>query len=155
MKESVRDVVLKLKEDGSIFRLYGEEDLEVILPYLSLHEYPAGTTITRPGEVVDMLGVLVSGEVILEEEMKLKGNWTVLYDMKKGSILAHPSLFGADPPPVRVLTRKDCVFIGFQKDGFNTFVEEHPRLGVIFLREVIRVLFVRSRAMAERLADVF
>jgi len=155
MKESVRDVVLKLKEDGSIFRLYSEKDLELILPYLSLYEYPAGMTVTRPGEVVEMLGVLVSGEVIMEEEMKLKGNWTVLYDMKRGSILAHPSLFGADPPPVRVVTRRDCVFIGFQKEDFSAFLEEHPRMGVVFLREVIRVLFVRSRAMAERLTDVF
>ena len=65
MKESVRDVVLKLKEDGSIFRRYREEDLELILPYLSLYEYPAGTTVTRPGEVVEMLGVLVSGHHIL------------------------------------------------------------------------------------------
>lgn len=151
----LRETVLKLKEDGSVFRLFSSGELELLLPYLSLYEYPAGTTVLRPGEVIEMLGVLVSGEVVLEEEMKLKGNWTVLYDMKRGSIIAQPSLFGAPPPPVRVVTRKECVFVGFQKEGFEEFLAKNPRLGIVFLKEIIRVLFVRSRAMAERLTDVF
>ena len=66
-----------------------------------------------------------------------------------------PFPFGGEPPPIRITTRRDCVFIGFDRKSFEAFMEEQPRLAILFLREVIRVLFVRSRAMAERLTDVF
>ena len=155
MEGDLRETVLKLKEEGSVFRLYTDEELELILPYLAMYEYPAGVIVMQAGEVIDMLGVLVSGEVLLEEEMKLKGNWTVLYDMKRGSILAHPTVFGAKPPLIRLTTRKDCVFVGFDKAGFEAFLEKHPRMGILLLKEIIRVLFVRSRALAERLTDIF
>ena len=155
MPEEVRRIMGELKESGSVFRLYRDEELDVLSSYFSIYRYPAGATVMRPGEVLEMLGILVSGEVILEEEMELKGNWTVLYDLKRGSMLAHPTLFGSEPPPIRLTTREPTVFIGSEKKDFEKFLEEHPQMGITFLKDMIRVLFVRSRAMADRLTDVF
>ena len=155
MSTDVREVIQELKKDGSVFRLFSDDELDELSRHFKIYKYPAGTTVMKPGEVLGMLGVLVSGEVVLEEEMELKGNWTVLYDLKRGSILAHPSLFGSEPPPIRLTTREDTVFIGIEKEVFESFLEESPRMGIIFLQEIIRVLFVRSRALADRLTDVF
>lgn len=155
MQKDVREIMQELKKNGSVFRLFSDEELDIISRYFRVYEYPAGTTVMNPGEVLEMLGILVSGEVIIEEEMELKGNWTVLYDLKRGSLLAHPSLFGSEPPPIRLTTREDTLFIGLEKEGFESFLDQHPRLGIIFLKDIIRVLFVRSRAMADRLTDVF
>lgn len=155
MPKDVREVMQEMKKNGSIFRLFSDEELDTMSRYFTVYEYPTGTTVMKPGEVLEMLGILVSGEVILEEEMELKGNWTVLYDLKRGSILAHPSLFGSEPPPIRLTTRENTVFIGSGKEAFESFLEQHPKMGITFLKDIIRVLFVRSRAMADRLTDVF
>ena len=155
MSTDVRETMQSLKEDGSVFRLYSDGELDRIARYFSTYSYPGGMTVMQPGQDLQMLGVIVSGEVILEEEMELKGNWTVLYDMKRGSLLAHPTIFGALPPPVRLTTREDTAAVGFEREPFEAFLAEQPQLGITFLKEIIRVLFVRSRAMADRLTDVF
>ena len=155
MPKDVREIMGELKNEGSAFRLFDDRELDVMSRYFTVYRYPAGTIAMRPGEALEILGVLVEGEVLLEEEMELKGNWTVLYDLKRGSILAHPSLFGSEPPPIRITTREETVFIGSEKEDFELFLKEHPQLGITFLKEIIRVLFVRSRALADRLTDVF
>jgi CRP-like cAMP-binding protein len=155
MPKDVREVMGEFKEEKSVFRLFDDGELDRLSPYFRVFEYPRGTIVMEPGEALETLGVLVSGEVLLEEEMDLKGNWTVLYDLKRGSILAHPSLFGSEPPPIRLTIREDTVFLGTDRDAFEAFLDAHPQMGITFLKEIIRVLFVRSRAMADRLTDVF
>ena len=49
---------------------------------------------------------------------------------------------------------KDSLVAAFVCE-FERFLREHPEMGVTFLKELVRVLFVRSRALADRLTDVF
>lgn len=79
----------------------------------------------------------------------------MLYDMKRGSILAHPSLFDSKPPPIRTTAQQDTTFLGIDEAAFDKILKEHSQVGIAFLKEINRVLFVRSRAMAARLTSVF
>ena len=155
MASDVREIMLELKNEGAVFRLFSEEEIDRICSYFSLFTFFGGEIVLKPGEALDLLGVVVSGEFILEEKTALKGNWIVLSNMKRGSIIAHPSIFDSGSPPVRVTTVRDAAGLGTDGAAFERMLEEHPLIGIKFLKEIIRVLFIRYRGLAARLTDVF
>jgi CRP-like cAMP-binding protein len=150
MATNVREIMLQLKKEGAVFRLFSKEDIDRISSYFDVYQYPAGSIPSKPGEPLDMMGIIVSGKVILEEKTEPKGNWIVMASMTRGAILAHPSLFGVKPPPVRVIIHKDTTFLGTNGMSFDAFLKKHPETGNIFLKEMIRVLFMRYRELAAR-----
>ncbi|GAG66725.1 unnamed protein product [marine sediment metagenome] len=146
MSKDVRKIMFQLAEEGHVFRLFSEEEVGRLSSDFKIYNYPAGEIVAKPGEALKMMGILVSGEVFLEEKTELKGNWIVLYDMKRGSILAHPSLFDSEPPPVRITAQQDTVFLGIDGASFDRILQEHPQIGITFLKEIIRVLFISPGA---------
>jgi CRP-like cAMP-binding protein len=150
MELNVQEIMLDLQKEGGVFRSFSKEAIEQTASYFAVYHYPAGSIASKPGEPLDMMGVIVSGEVILEEKTEPKGNWFVMARMTRGAILAHPSLFGAKPPPVRVIIQKDTTFLGTNGKSFDSFLKKYPETGNIFLKEMIRVLFMRYRELAAR-----
>ena len=154
MTTNVRDIMIQLKKEGGFFRLFSEEEIDQTSSYFKISEYPAGAVVSKAGEPLDLMGILVSGEAIYEEETEMKGKWIVQARMTRGSILAHPSMFGVKPPPVRVLLPKDSVFLIIDGPSFDAFLKKHPEIGIKFQQELIRVLFIRLRNYAARLTGV-
>jgi hypothetical protein len=64
-------------------------------------------------------------------------------------------MFGVKPPPVRLLLPEDTVFLVIDKHSFDTFLQKHPKIGVKFQQELIRVLFIRLRNYAERFMSAY
>jgi CRP-like cAMP-binding protein len=154
MTINVNDIMIQIKKEGGFFRLFSEEEIDQTSSYFKISEYPAGSVASKPGEPLDLMGIMVSGEAILEEETEMKGKWIVQARMTRGSILAHPSMFGAKPPPVRVILPKDSVFLVIDGSSFDSFLKKHPEIGIKFQQELIRVLFIRLRNYAARLKDI-
>ncbi len=153
MTTDVRDTMVELKNDGGFFRSFSEEELGQLSSYFKVIEYPAGSVPAKPGESLSMMGVMVSGEAIYEEETEMTGKWIVQARMTRGSILVHPSIFGVKPPPVRVLIPKDSVFLVTDGPSYESFLNKYPVIGIKFQQELIRVLFIRLRNYAARFSS--
>ena len=151
---NVRDIMIQIKKEGGFFRLFSEEEIELTSAYFKILEYPAGSLAAKPGEPLNLMGIMVSGEAIYEEETEFKGKWVMQARMTRGSILAHPSMFGVKPPPVRVLLPKDSVFLAIDGPSFDSFLMKYPEIGVKFQQELIRVLFIRLRNYASRITGL-
>ena len=154
MNASVRDIMIQIKNEGGFFRLFSEEEIGLTSTYFKISEYPAGSIPAKPGVPLNLMGIMVSGEAIYEEETELKGKWIVQARMTRGSILAHPSMFGVKPPPVRVFLPKDSVFLVIDEPSYESFLKKYPEIGVKFQQELIRVLFIRLRNYASRFTGV-
>jgi CRP-like cAMP-binding protein len=154
MNSDVRDIMVQIKNEGGFFRSFSEEEISLASTYFKISEYPAGSVPAKPREPLNLMGIMVSGEAIYEEETELKGKWIVQARMTRGSILAHPSMFGVKPPPVRVKLSKDSVFLVIDGTSFDSFLKKHPDIGVKFQQELIRVLFIRLRNYASRFTGV-
>ncbi len=155
MTDNVSDIMQQLQKEGGFFRQFSDEEIGRTSSYFTISEYPAGSIPSKPGEPVDLMGIMVSGEAILEEETEVEGRWIVQARMTRGSILAHPSMFGVKPPPVRVSLPKDSVFLVTNGASYYSFLKKHPEIGVKFQQELIRILFIRLRNYAARLTGVF
>lgn len=134
--------------------MFSEEEIDQISSYFKLSEYPAGSVASKPGEPLELMGIMVSGEALYEEETEMQGKWIIQARMTRGSILAHPSMFSVKPPPVRVMLPKDSVFLVIDKASYESFLKTHPEIGIKFQQELIRVLFIRLRNYAERFIEV-
>jgi len=154
MMTNVRDIMIQLKEERGFFRVLSEEDIDKTSSYFKISEYPAGSVASNPDEPLDLMGIVISGEVIFEEKTEMEGRWIVQARLTRGSILAHPSMFGVKPPPVRVLIPKDSVFLVIDKLTFDSFLKKHPEIGVKFLQEMIRILYIRLRNYAARFTSI-
>jgi CRP-like cAMP-binding protein len=147
--------MIQLKKEGGFFRSFSEKEINQTSSYFKIDEYPAGSVPSKPGESLGLIGVMVSGEAILEEKTEMKGKWIVQARMTRGSILAHPSVFGVKPPPTRLLLPKDSVFLVIDKSSFESFLRNHPEIGVKFQQELIRILFIRLRNYATRFMSAY
>ena len=154
MNTDVRDIMVQIKKEGGFFRSFSEEEIGQTSSYFKISEYLAGSVVAKPREPLNLMGILVSGEAIYEEETELKGRWIVQARMTRGSILAPPSMFGVQPPPVRVSLPKDSVFLAIDGSSFDSFLKKHPEIGIKFQQELIRVLFIRLRNYASRFTGV-
>jgi len=154
MTTDVRDIMIQLKKEGGFFRILNEEEIDKTSSYFKISEYPAGSVASKPDQPLDLMGIVISGEVIFEEKTEMEGRWIVQARLTRGSILAHPSMFGVKPPPVRVLISKDSVFLVIDKLTFDSFLKKHPEIGVKFLKEMIRVLYIRLRNYAVRFTSI-
>jgi CRP-like cAMP-binding protein len=154
MTTDVQETMIQLKNEGGFFRLFSEEEIVQISSYFKILEYTAGSVPSKPGEFLNLMGILIYGEAIFEEETEMKGKWIVQARMTRGSILAHPSIFGVKPPPVRVLVTKDSAFLAIDGPTYDSFLKKHPEVGVKFQQELIRVLFLRLRNYASRLTSL-
>jgi len=154
MTPNVRDIMIQLKNESGFFRILTEEEINQTSSYFKISEYPAGSVASKPDEPLDLMGIVISGEVIFEEKTEMEGRWIVQARLTRGSILAHPSMFGVKPPPVRVLIPKDSVFLVIDKLTFDSFLKKHPEIGVKFLKEMIRVLYIRLRNYAVRFTSI-
>ena len=150
MTTNVRDIMNQFKKEGGFFRLFSKEEIDLTSTYFKILEYPAGSVPAKAGEPLKLMGIMVSGEAIYQEETDIKGKWIVQARMTRGSILAHPSMFGVKPPPVRVFLPKDSVFLAIDGPSFDSFLMKYPEIGVKFQQELIRVLFIRLRNYASR-----
>ncbi len=155
METNISEIMLQIQKEGGFFRLFSKEEIDKTSSYFTIAEYPAGSVPSKPGVPLDLMGIMISGEAILEEQAEGNGKWVVQARMTRGSILAHPSMFGVEPPPVRVLLPKDSVFLTINGSTYDSFLKEHPNIGVKFQRELIRILFIRLRSYAARLTSIF
>jgi CRP-like cAMP-binding protein len=150
MNADIRDIMVQIKKEGGFFRLFSDKEIDLTSTFFKILEYPAGSVASKPDEPLDLMGIVISGEVIFEEKTEMKGKWIVQARLTRGSILAHPSMFGVKPPPVRVLMSRDSAFLAIDKLTFESFLKKHPEIGVKFLQEMIRVLYIRLRSYAAR-----
>jgi CRP-like cAMP-binding protein len=155
MATDTRDIMLELQKEGRVFRLFTEDDIYQIAPHFKAYNFPEGSVVTKPCEPMDMMGMMVSGEVVVEEETELKGNWIVLARLTRGALFINPSLFGGDPSPVRVIAQRDTTFLGINELSFDALLDQHPRIGIKLMKEIIRVIQARLRGLTVRFVGVF
>ena len=155
MSDNVKEIIKQLKEEGSVFRLLGEDEIDRVAPYFEVSNFPAGSILPDPGAQFEMLAIMISGEVIVEGETEMKGTPVALSRITRGALITHPSMFAVNQIPFRGKVKKDAAFIGINKESFDAFLNDQPEIGIKFLKELIRVLITRFQKLADRFSGFF
>ncbi len=155
MSSSVNETMLQLKGEGSVFRLFDDDEINRVASYFEINTFPTGSIIPKPDEPFEMLAIMVSGEVVVEGKTEMKGTQVALSRMTRGALITHPVMFGGQLLPFRGNVKKDAAFLGITRKSFDLFLNEHPEIGIKFLKEFIRVILTRFQGLAVRFTGFF
>ena len=78
MTTDTRDIMLELRKEGRVFRLFTEDDINQIAPHFKAYNFPEGSVVTKPGEQIDMMGIIVPERSLLRKKQNLKGTGSSL-----------------------------------------------------------------------------
>jgi DNA-binding NtrC family response regulator len=124
---------------ASIFSSLSEEDLRRLSDLLIPKEFPKGEIVIHQGDFGDALYLIYRGEVdvILRNQERAE---SVVGKLKEGDFFGEMALLTGSPRSASVRARSDCIFLVLFKEDFDTFLQDHPHLALLF-----------SRILAERI----
>ncbi len=155
MKKRLRDVVMTLKDDNSVFKLLGEKDLEAIAHYFEDAVFPAGSIIFKEGDRPDYIAFIAAGSAEIQKQTEFSGKQIVLGRMSKGSFLGEVALFDEEPRSATAMALEDTELLILRRRALEELSEAHPAIGIKILQGIARVLSIRLRQLTERLVVVF
>jgi CRP-like cAMP-binding protein len=107
--------------------------------------------IVKMHEQGDGMYLLLEGDVRVSQVVD--GRETILATLETGDFFGEVCLFDDALRAADVVAIRDCTLLKVTRQAFDTIVAEHPDVGVLFLRAVIREVVARVRAMDKKYLD--
>ncbi len=147
-KPSAESLLTQYRDELStvplLFKMGGDV-LEYVAKGALLHEYAAGESIVREGEMVTSLFVIVQGDARAVATDR-SGKQHQVFALKYGEFFGESSLFSGRPSPYSVIAMNDISVVLLDKQMVNRLVESDAML----VKEIGRVISDRR----ERILDV-
>jgi NTE family protein len=107
--------------------------------------------IVKMREPGDCMYLLLDGDVRVSQVVD--GRETILATLETGDFFGEVCLFDDGLRTADVVAIRDCTLLKITKQAFDTMVAQHPDVGVLFLRAVMRAVVARVRAMDKKYVD--
>jgi CRP-like cAMP-binding protein len=123
----------------------------------SLREFSPGETIIHEGDEGRSVFLIEQGQVRVSERVELEDRRHIqpgLCDLGPGEIFGELNLFQAAPRSASVVALDACRLRVLDAEGLTGFMDRHPELGYLVLRELFKVLSGRLRQADRRLASL-
>ncbi len=127
-------------------------ELSTTADYMNFFELEQGKTLFREGDAGDYICFVVDGAV---DVLKLAatGQRAVIATLTRGSTLGEMSIIDNIARSATVRARKDSTLVILSRKGFNTILDNHPKIGIKILKGIARLLSLNMRRTSSHLAD--
>ncbi|MEW5723680.1 MAG: cyclic nucleotide-binding domain-containing protein [Thermodesulfobacteriota bacterium] len=148
ISSAIMDLLIQIP----IFDTLDPDELRIAVKYMNVVEAPPGEVVFREGERGDYVCFVADGtlDVIKTSET---GHHVALSTLHKGRSIGEMSMLDNFPRSATVQARTKATLVTLTKQGFETIVDDHPRIGVKILKGVARLLSLALRKTSSRLAD--
>jgi len=134
------------------FRFLSDEELNALCPFLKLRQLPPDTVLMQEGEVGAFMGFLLSGKLAVRKETTFAGKHILLAILEPGTMVGEISVVVHGQRNASVVATEESTILELAGPDFEKLVEQHPELGVKFLRQIVNVVSLRLRKADDRLA---
>jgi CRP-like cAMP-binding protein len=155
MEDDLKGILCEMKGEINVFNLLDGEEIGRISSYFELMDYPKGTVLFEEGEPGDFIGIVKSGMLGVEKQTEFEGKKIVLAQYTRGSFIGELAVFDRLPRSATVTAVEDSELLILSREALDSFMEIHPHTGISILKGLIRVLSIRLRKSADRLATIF
>jgi len=131
-----------------------EEEFQELNKYLSYTVYPQDTIVVKEGDPGTFMGFLIKGRLAIRKETSFDGKYILIAILEEGSIFGENSVVEQHPRNATIRTLEECHALILTHDNAQKVISSHPELGVKLLSKILRVVGVRLRKSASRIADV-
>ena len=156
MDERTRNFIFEMKDELMLFHLLSPEQMKMVVPYLEVIDYPKGSVLFKEREHGDFLAFIVRGKMEVKKQTEFEGKQIVLATLGRGSLVGELSFINAEEPrSATVAALEDSEIVVLKRDVLDELTREHPEIGVLILKGMIRILAIRLRKAVERLSYIF
>lgn len=140
------------KTDIPVFRGITKEEFEELEKMNIIREqyFLKGSVILHSGLIVNELGIVITGSVIIENNDML-GNRSILSKVTKGQVFAESYAFGRDPVMVDVVAVEDTKVIFFNTDIFRDNRYEHIPWNIKIMRNLLFISAGKNMKLSGRI----
>ncbi len=140
--------------DAPLFRNYTDDELEQILAYFELRLFEDNTIIFNEGDRGDYVCIVIDGTIEIRKE-SISSKQTVIAKFGRGSIVGEMAVIDQFPRSSAAHVTSNSKILILSSEKFDQLLEDLPHLGIIFLREIARILSQRLRRTSGRFSDIF
>lgn len=155
MKQTSRELCIRMKKDLSLFHFMSEDDLMKISGYFECRQVPAGQTLWREGDACGNVAFIVSGRVEVKKQTEFKGKEVVIGVYSKGAIAGELCVLDGSPRAVTAVALDDVSLLLLSREDFENMLNKYPRLGVKLLKDMLFAVSTRLKKSFDRLAAIF
>lgn len=137
--------------DIPLFSQIDPADLGDLPIICDLFSFEQGEKIIVEGEVNTSLFTLLSGEVEILKKGQQKEE-IVLNTLSNGAIFGEASLFKDQPSTATVRTKELTLIMSLSRERFSSYINSHPKAGLVILTFIIYGLLEKLRSTNEALA---
>jgi CRP-like cAMP-binding protein len=156
MEDKIKEFILKNKDQLIFFNLLNEEEVENILSYLEVINFPAGDIVFNEGDIGDYIGIILSGKLDVKKQTEFKGRQIIIASLKEGSFVGEMSLVNENEPrSATVSASEDSQIVILKREALESLIQKYPYIGVKILKGLNQVLAIRLRKAVERMTSIF
>lgn len=124
-------------EKTELFSSLEKEELTHLAELLQPKKYAKGQIVIHQGDFGDSMYIISRGEVDVVVRNQ-EGAESVIGHLKEGDLFGEMSLLTGSPRAASVRVCGDAVFLTLFKNDFDEFLANHPRLAVLFSRQLAK-----------------
>lgn len=141
------------KNNISLFMALDDEDIQKIDAYTGTVELEAGDTLFEEGEEGNFAAFVIDGQLdAIKKDMNNKEKVVSMFN--SGNAIGEMALLDGLPRSATVRARTPTSLTVLDRAGFNTIIEEEPRVAVKILRHLARAVSYNLRRTSNQLSDL-
>ena len=117
-------------------------------------QYSANQTICQEGDTSREVYVIRSGVVRIVGDVELEEGRNVrpgFFDLEKGEVFGELAMFDHAPRSASVVAVSDCEIDVMQGDELLNYLQNHPDIGYVILKDLVSTLVARLRKTKKKL----
>lgn len=134
-----------------VFADLTEEQLSLFVSLVEPLQVKPNRVIVKRNDRGDCMYLLLDGEVRVSETVD--GRETTLATLETGDFFGEMCLFDEGARSADVVAKRDCTLLKITKQAFDDMIVQHPAIGALFLRAMVRVIAGRVRSMDKKYID--
>jgi len=150
MQDIIKEIIESSGAKISIFRLLGKDEIKMVAELFELVKYTAGSVCVKEGETINFIGIIAKGKMKFERHNRITDRPTLLAILEKGSHVGDFSMLQERESLGQVRAVEDTDLLVVHHDELDTFMHEHPHIGIKILKGISSVLSIRLKSAIDK-----
>jgi len=151
-KETI-DEIVDMTSVVPLFNSFDPAQLRVIVSHMQIVHMAQGQCLFSEGEAGDYMCFIVSGRMEVFKD-SVGGKLVSVSRISRGSSIGEMAMIDTYSRSATVIAKEPTITLVLKREHFDQILEEDPRTGTAFLKELARVVCLHLRRTSNHYADI-
>lgn len=156
MASDIKELIYASKEKLILFQLLSDAEVDKVIPFIEVVDYPKGTTVFSEGDPGDFIGFITSGLLEIKKQTEFKDRQIVIAIVGKGSFVGEVAFIdNRQRRSASVVALENSELMILRRDALEVIIEAYPVIAVKIMKGLNQIMAIRMQKAMERLASIF